>query len=47
MNNIELLNKTVEYGIIDLEITKQILDMNERTKFPSEAVVCLTGYRLS
>lgn len=33
MNNVELLNKAVEYGIIDLEITQQILDMNERTRF--------------
>ena len=33
MNNVKLLNKTVEYGIIDLEITQQILDMNERTRF--------------
>lgn len=33
MNNVELLNKTVEYGIIDLKITQQILDMNKRTRF--------------
>ena len=33
MNNVELLNKTIEYSIIDLEITQQILDMNERIRF--------------